>query len=974
MTLQQKVDWLFKNVKCLVVDGLTLNLNSPLGTIDISGGNIDIADDLLDKINLIPNSIVASVTGDGVDNTDPSNPVLEFPNLTQVISKGGNINISQLTNNGDGTSPFITVSTVNSSLALKADISYVDSLAVGVFRAAGDWNASVGTFPTTGTGIAGAVRRGDTYKVSVAGTIAGKVYDAGDNFYAVIANPGQTASNWGVFEANTDQATSSYRGTMLLYNTLGTNTDGTITQSFITSQLNSKNSTFIKSNENLNLASRKGDVLYGILDQYTNEEITLSKVTGTPVVDNIIYFQVGTEYFIRARDNYYNVKWWGAKADGLTDDTVKIQNAINFLSANKGGTLFFPIGIYIVNGNLITSDNNGKNPNSQLFIPSRFDAAVAGTDTDISIRFLGEVPPSKNASGYVDDKINLMDKGVLIKSTLTYASATGSLPSVFGGKGNNPSYPFNIIDVTFENIWVRTHMDSVHGSYMTAFNCLDIAFTTFKSCRADIDVSGFNSVMPDGINIGFAGVKSNGGTTQVYSNCISYGYGIGYHIGEHGVVDNCEAVFCKYGYDFGKAGHSSTVYHALSQWNRCSISFNKYNNGYNTTAQYVNNYGMVIENTQEGYWYDSVTDIDDPTSGILGNIFYSKTIGGAFNTNDDILLTKIGGTKVNTRHIARAIATYEKNGSFNSEIASTVIKQGDGRTNPNVRYIANIFNNPSNPANPTIQGAIIGSLGANAGLLDYHIYGTQDENNFPSYLIAGNNRSIVKGRLVLNNAVSIDSNPLSPVELDNGIDALQVNGTSLQKGDAKYQNSSGASIELKMLGNVPLIYMNGGYVFALDTGVGVNFNAPVGQRLQFRINNDTTEQMTYTSDKKLVVGFGQNVNTGERLQVNGTGKFTGLVKGIAAINADEFIIKSQLDAVANVTKTGSNTQSGNGIATSFNIPHGLGTTPTYWNAVATSAPAGNISYVTADATNIIVFYSVAPSTGTNNLKWNWIAR
>jgi hypothetical protein len=66
-----------------------------------------------------------------------------------------------------------------------------------------------------------------------------------------------------------------------------------------------KNS-FIKSNESLSLAQRKGDVLYGILDQYTGEEITLSKFTGTPTVDNL--FQLGSEYFIRNTNNVFNVK------------------------------------------------------------------------------------------------------------------------------------------------------------------------------------------------------------------------------------------------------------------------------------------------------------------------------------------------------------------------------------------------------------------------------------------------------------------------------------------------------------------------------------------------------------------------------------------------------------------------------------------------------------------------------------------
>jgi hypothetical protein len=44
----------------------------------------------------------------------------------------------------------------------------------------------------------------------------------------------------------------------------------------------------------------------------------------------------------------YNVKWAGAKGDGVTDDTLSIQTAINNVSANGGGVVFFPPGTYIV--------------------------------------------------------------------------------------------------------------------------------------------------------------------------------------------------------------------------------------------------------------------------------------------------------------------------------------------------------------------------------------------------------------------------------------------------------------------------------------------------------------------------------------------------------------------------------------------------------------------------------------------------
>jgi hypothetical protein len=91
--------------------------------------------------------------------------------------------------------------------------SYADGLVTSILRDAGNYDASVGTWPTTGTGSAGAVRKGDTYNVTVAGTLGGRLYDINDSFRALVNNPGQTNSNWAPYESNTGQATEAQRGT-----------------------------------------------------------------------------------------------------------------------------------------------------------------------------------------------------------------------------------------------------------------------------------------------------------------------------------------------------------------------------------------------------------------------------------------------------------------------------------------------------------------------------------------------------------------------------------------------------------------------------------------------------------------------------------------------------------------------------------------------------------------------------------------
>jgi len=67
----------------------------------------------------------------------------------------------------------------------------------------GVYDASVNTFPATGgSGVSGAILKGDTWKISVGGTLGSVVVEAGDVITALIDTPAQTAGNWFVTEKN----------------------------------------------------------------------------------------------------------------------------------------------------------------------------------------------------------------------------------------------------------------------------------------------------------------------------------------------------------------------------------------------------------------------------------------------------------------------------------------------------------------------------------------------------------------------------------------------------------------------------------------------------------------------------------------------------------------------------------------------------------------------------------------------------
>ena len=71
--------------------------------------------------------------------------------------------------------------------------------------------------------------------------------------------------------------------------------------------------------------------------------------------------------------------------------------------------------------------------------------------------------------------------------------------------------------------------------------------------------------------------------------------------------------------------------------------------------------------------------------------------------------------------------------------------------------------------------------------------------------------------------------------------------------------------------------------------------------------------------------------------------------------------------------SGTATFSGDGSTTTFQIPHGLVSTPNYWSVTPASADACGDFYVTADGTNLTVTYTSAPPAGTDNIVLKWSA-
>jgi hypothetical protein len=133
-------------------------------------------------------------------------------------------------------------------------------LIISIGTLVGDFNAGSGLLPTTGSGLSNQIDKGDSWHITVSGTLPvglTPIRDVkpGDILVARINNP-VVGSDFYVIENTTLQATSTAIGTVKLYNDLlASNTDGTVTQAAIVAGLLNKQDVLVSGT---NLATING--------------------------------------------------------------------------------------------------------------------------------------------------------------------------------------------------------------------------------------------------------------------------------------------------------------------------------------------------------------------------------------------------------------------------------------------------------------------------------------------------------------------------------------------------------------------------------------------------------------------------------------------------------------------------------------------------------------------------------------------
>ena len=201
-------------------------------------------------------------------------------------------------------------------------------------------------------------------------------------------------------------------------------------------------------------------------------------------------------------------------------------------------------------------------------------------------------------------------------------------------------------------------------------------------------------------------------------------------------------------------------------------------------------------------------------------------------------------------------------------------------------------------------------------------------------------------------------------------DALKANlaGSASQAFSASNITSSFSTITGDNTGTVPtLLSMNGTGTNPRRLSLGVNTSGtPYGyiQSDQANISNSNTPLAINPNGGNVAIGA---TTASEKLTVSGNISASGTATFATPTLSTHGSTKGYVDDI-----TRNYTASGNGSSTSIVIPHGKTGITSASKAVpaARNAASAGWSYYSIDATNITLFYTAAPVSGTNNLNYS----
>ena len=282
----------------------------------------------------------------------------------------------------------------------------------------------------------------------------------------------------------------------------------------------------------------------------------------------------------------FNVIDFGAKGDGVTDDTAAFQAAIDAVAARGAGKIIVP---YSPKGYRIASPGrefmDGKPCRGQLVIPP-----VRG----LNIAFEGEMPckllysyqvrpPESVKSNFTPTRFGTMG----IRNTCIFSDWTPPeerdpkarpwtiLSTVEGTSCNGK---FSMSQVSIANLEFRAHLDKdamyPKGGCVNLQNSSRAIVRDSQFCLDDNVGDTFlkKSLQPNPCHTVGLMMSGDQNDNQVLNNVAVQGFRYGLVLGEHVVADYLYVHNCEEGIVFHDSTHLSTINHVVAQHNRVILS------------------------------------------------------------------------------------------------------------------------------------------------------------------------------------------------------------------------------------------------------------------------------------------------------------------------------------------------------------------------------------------------------------------
>ena len=268
---------------------------------------------------------------------------------------------------------------------------------------------------------------------------------------------------------------------------------------------------------------------------------------------------------------------FGAKADGVTDDTDAIQKAINAVFERGGGIVFFPRGVYVLGKPPVTHDIRGNNPNSQIYIPTRDAAKLREDGTEIAnldehnrqggISLVGECVPLSTVGQYAIHQTDpkqvklAMEAGCPVcgKHALQHLHQSPSGRHPHGDPGiqrpQGTQFGFGSGQTELKNLTFRAHVPKDQGyPTLSGVNAQCARSVVMANVNVDVDLPlpKLKAPLCDTAGIIFPKVNCE---LSYFTNLGVYGFKYGYIFGEHGNGDAIYAATCTHAFAFSGGSH-----------------------------------------------------------------------------------------------------------------------------------------------------------------------------------------------------------------------------------------------------------------------------------------------------------------------------------------------------------------------------------------------------------------------------------